>query len=166
MKTFDYGEYGMIEALDTTEPVSFADEHGDYVLLAEAQAIIDALTAERDTLRKQLLQVSDKPVSEGEAMLAKWEEFASKQKPYCTNLSPYDGYAAGWQARAALNQPAKPAIPEGMVLVPKAEFAALEAELHRASRKGNLSYDIDPKWDALTKAMLSAAQQGASHADE
>ena len=56
MKTFDYGEYEMIEALDTNEPICFADEHGYYVLLTDAQGIIDALTAERDALRKQLDQ--------------------------------------------------------------------------------------------------------------
>ena len=51
------------------------------------------------------------------------------------------------------------AIPEDMTLVPKAEFAALETELRRASRKGNLNCDIDPMWDALSEAMIATADK-------
>ena len=36
MKTFDWGEYEMIECLDTNKPISFADEHGNYVLQKDA----------------------------------------------------------------------------------------------------------------------------------
>jgi len=51
MKTFDFGEYGMIEALNSTISEDSADSwHGDYVLLSEAQAKIDALTDVRDEL--------------------------------------------------------------------------------------------------------------------
>ena len=97
MKTFNCE---MIEALDTEKPIGFADEHGDYVLLAEAQAIIDALEAELDALRKQLEQVSDKPVSEREAFEV---VFKRDDHHYTRILYLWEG----WQARAALNQPAK-----------------------------------------------------------
>lgn len=56
MKTFDYGEYGMISALDTDEKSTDDDTQGDYVLLADAKSRIDALTVERDALRAQLAQ--------------------------------------------------------------------------------------------------------------
>ena len=52
MKTFDYGEYGIIECLDTEKPIGFADEHGDYVFLAEAQEMIDKLSGANEELMK------------------------------------------------------------------------------------------------------------------
>jgi len=50
MKTFDFGEYGMIDCMDSQEGDNFHDTHGDYVLLSDAQSVIDKLTVERDEL--------------------------------------------------------------------------------------------------------------------
>ena len=52
MKTFDWGEYGMIECLDTNKPISFADDHGDYVLQKDAIK----LEQQRDELLAALIQ--------------------------------------------------------------------------------------------------------------
>jgi len=109
-----------------------------------AYAIIAKLESERDALRKQLDHGDEKPVSnEKKESIAEWKEQKDREL----------------EKRAAINQPAKPAIPEDMTLVPKAEFAALETELRRASRKGNLNCDIDPMWDALSEAMLATADK-------
>jgi len=52
MKTFDWGEYEMIECLDTNKPISFADDHGDYVLQKDAIK----LEQQRDELLAALIQ--------------------------------------------------------------------------------------------------------------
>ena len=52
MKTFDWGEYRMIECLDTNKPINFADEHGDYVMQKDAIK----LEQQRDELLAALIQ--------------------------------------------------------------------------------------------------------------
>lgn len=46
MKTFDWGEYGMIEGMDSTQGDNFHDTHGDYVLLSD----VKELEQQRDEL--------------------------------------------------------------------------------------------------------------------
>ena len=50
MRTFDYGEYGMIEGIDSKQGDNFHDTHGDYVLRSD----VEELEQQRDELMAAL----------------------------------------------------------------------------------------------------------------
>ena len=148
------------------EPICFADEHGYYVLLTDAQSIIDALTDELERERMRLAACGVVALADAVESAKQAREIHNDYKSAsCGDVARrVDEFIALRTERDALRKQMeqgddKPAIPEDMTLVPKAEFAALETELRRASRKGNLNCDIDPMWDALSEAMLATADK-------
>ena len=125
MKTFDYGEYGMIEALDTNEPICFADEHGYYVLLTDAQSIIDALTDELERERMRLTACGVVALADTVESAKQAREMHNDYKSAsCGDVARrVDECIALRTERDALRKQLaqgddKPAIPDGFAIVP------------------------------------------------